>query len=374
MPITLRTADRGAEKWPWKNCTTSQELFQNSCRDDSRKSKQIIQSSFSHSLTEGHVTSNSNGFVNALYSAYSRHHHLTIRPEDVWFSILNQLSFYINAHAEELRSLFVAHEGQKQLTVTAAGTIHTVDLGRLAVTMTEEIEKNVIDPELRKWMLPDFTTTTESDTVVAAILMMGSMQKYFSYSMCLLCGLPSVTLLGEREDWEKLLERLAKIPTFGKEPAKFASLLEPVLKRFVASFDEPTSPALREFWNQCAHHLGGGSGPTYLSGWVTAFCFWDEEGKRLDDPGRGGNAVLDDVMFHIVDTDKIPRGYSSVPVKLDDNGVEYDTDMLAGMVGIHAGSEGLDTIQPVSGWWMYEKVSGEELKKLQDEEAEKYKF
>lgn len=79
-------------------------------------------------------------------------------------------------------------------------------------------------------------------------------------------------------------------------------------------------------------------------------------------------------MFHIVDTDKIPRGYSSVPVKLDDNGVEYDTDMLAGMVGIHAGSEGLDTIQPVSGWWMYEKVSGEELKKLQDEEAEKYKF
>lgn len=365
MPVTLKTADHGAEKWPWKNCTTSQELFQNSCRDDSNKSKQIIQSSFSHSPNEGHVTSNKNGFVNALYSAYSRHHHLTIRPEDVWFSILNQLSFYINAHAEELRSMFVAHEGQKELTVTAAGTIHTVDLGRLAVTMTEEIEKNVIDPELRAWMLPDFTTTTASDTVVAAILMMGSMQKYFSYAMCLLCGLPSVTLLGEREDWEKLLKRVSKIPTFGKEPARFASLLEPVLKRFVASFDDPTSPVLREFWNQCAHHVGGGSGPTYLSGWVTAFCFWDEEGTCLDNPERDGNAVLDGVEFHIVDTDKIPAGYSSVPVKLDDNGREYDTNMLAGMVGIHAGSEGLDTIQPVSGWWMYEKVSEEELTKLQ---------
>lgn len=372
MPITLKTADHSAEKWPWKNCTTSQDLFQNSCRDDSNKSKQIIQSSFSHSPTEGHVTSNNNGFVNALYSAYSRHHHLTIRPEDVWFSILNQLSFYINAHAEELRSMFVAHEGQKELTVTAAGNIHTVDLGRLAVTMTEEIEKNVIDPELRAWMLPDFTTTTSSDTVVAAILMMGSMQKYFSYSMFLMCGLPSVTLLGEREDWEKLVKRLSKIPTFGKEPAKFASLLEPVLKRFVASFDDPTSPALREFWNQCAHHVGGGSGPTYLSGWVTAFCFWDEEGKCLDNPERDGNAVLDGVEFHIVDTDKIPAGYSSVPVKLDDNGREYDTNMLAGMVGIHAGAEGLDTIQPVSGWWMYEKVSEEELTRLQHVETMVY--
>ena len=269
--------------------------------------------------------------------------------------------------------MFVAHEGQKELTVTTAGNIYTVDLGRLAVTMTEEIEKNVIDPELRAWMLPDFTTTTASDTVVAAILMMGSMQKYFSYSMCLLCGLPSVTLLGEREDWVKLLKRVAKIPTFGKEPAKFASLLEPVLKRFVASFDEPTSPQLREFWNQCAHHVGGGSGPTYLSGWATAFCFWDEEGKCLDNPQRDGNAVLDGVEFHIVDTDKIPAGYSSVPVKLNDNGREYDTNMLAGMVGIHAGSEGLDTIQPVSGWWMYEKVSGEELAKLQNVETRVYK-
>jgi hypothetical protein len=56
----------------------------------------------------------SNDFVNTVLKAYNQHYHLVIRPEDVWFSILVQLNVYINAHAEELRSMFVAHSGQKK--------------------------------------------------------------------------------------------------------------------------------------------------------------------------------------------------------------------------------------------------------------------
>jgi hypothetical protein len=48
------------------------------------------------------------------------------------------------------------------------------------------IAKNVVDPELRTWIMPDFSTTEESDSVVAAILMMGALQQYFEYrfSLC----------------------------------------------------------------------------------------------------------------------------------------------------------------------------------------------
>jgi hypothetical protein len=35
---------------------------------------------------------------------------------------------------------------------------------------------NVIDPELRTWIVLVFSTTTQSDEVVAAILIMGAMQ------------------------------------------------------------------------------------------------------------------------------------------------------------------------------------------------------
>jgi hypothetical protein len=58
-----------------------------------------------------------NGFVDTAVRAY-KHYHLVIRPEDVWFSILVQLSLYINAHPGELRSMFVAHSGEKELILS----------------------------------------------------------------------------------------------------------------------------------------------------------------------------------------------------------------------------------------------------------------
>src|SRR5207247_542974 len=100
------------------------------------------------------------------------------RPEDVWFAILVQLGSYINAHAEELRDLFVAHEGKKELVVERIGTLSTLDVGDFALEMMDKITQNIKDPSLKAWMVPDFTTTTPTDTVVASILMMGTLQKY----------------------------------------------------------------------------------------------------------------------------------------------------------------------------------------------------
>lgn len=47
----------------------------------------------------------------------------------------------------------------------------------------------------------------------------GDFQKYFSYKMVLKCGIPTVTLLGNREDWAQLVTKLDKIPRLEKEPA-----------------------------------------------------------------------------------------------------------------------------------------------------------
>jgi Domain of unknown function (DUF4419) len=102
----------------------------------------------------------------------------------------------VNAHAEELRSFFVSHEGKKELTVQDGFG----DFGAMALQMTDLIAKIVVDRELRTWIMPDFSTTVETNGVVAVVLMMGALQQYFSYDGYLCCGIPSVTLLGERAD------------------------------------------------------------------------------------------------------------------------------------------------------------------------------
>lgn len=63
--------------------------------------------------------------------------------------------------------------------------------------------------------MADFTTTTDTDRIVFAVLMMGTLKKYFNYGLQLECGLPAVTLLGERQDWEKLASRIDKLCSFG---------------------------------------------------------------------------------------------------------------------------------------------------------------
>jgi hypothetical protein len=97
--------------------TGARALLETSCPREFKgvRNDNLIQSSFSQ---DGEVLFRaSNGFVDSAVMAYSDHHHLIIRPEDVWFSVLVQINIYINAHAEEMRSMFVEHKGQKKLEI-----------------------------------------------------------------------------------------------------------------------------------------------------------------------------------------------------------------------------------------------------------------
>jgi hypothetical protein len=61
----------------------------------------------------------------------------------------------------------------------------------------------------------------------------------------------------------------------------------------------------------------------------------------------------------------VPAGWTSVPVELNDSGNIINAAMVAGSVGMQIlssgnelevgnGETGVDTVQPLSGWWMYE--------------------
>jgi len=116
MPVTITTAKHRPRKWEAPKVSTAEELLKRSSPKDDRRSRRLIKSSFPRGLfPTSHISASQHGFIWAVVKAYSDHHNLTIRPEDVWFSILTQLSFFVNAHAEELRSFFVSHDGKKEL-------------------------------------------------------------------------------------------------------------------------------------------------------------------------------------------------------------------------------------------------------------------
>ncbi|KAK8103197.1 hypothetical protein PG984_016343 [Apiospora sp. TS-2023a] len=184
----------------------------------------ILQSSLDRGNIPPTLLAHKNGFVEAVTAAYSRHHHLTLRPEDIWLAIISQFSLYVNKNAKKLRGKFVAHEGQKKLEVVYENTMrYDVDFADFAHKIRCLISKNVVDDEICGWITPDFSTTTKDDIVVANIMMMGALQAYFRYVCRITCGIPSVTLLGIKQDYEEILRRLENVGYGHVEMNKVAS-------------------------------------------------------------------------------------------------------------------------------------------------------
>jgi hypothetical protein len=293
MPVTFSPSTVKLEVWQKSHPERVQKadaILHGAASQNANHATEILQSTFpikdDATSTSPFVVPQSNGFVHTVMDAYNYHHALVLRPDDVWICILTQFNFFLNGpgRAEALRSKFVAHKGEKELVIRTTGNRYTVDFGALALQMTDKIQENVVDPELRAWILPSFSTTTANDTVVAAVTMMATFRAYFDYTFKLVCGIPLVRLEGEREDWEDILARIEKLKEYGLETTAWYHLLRPVLSRFVRAFDDTdfaSSDENSNFWQRVAHVLAGGSGPSYLSGWITSFCAFSNEGVWL---------------------------------------------------------------------------------------------
>ncbi|KAK7978211.1 hypothetical protein PG988_005701 [Apiospora saccharicola] len=406
MPVTIRPSSHRAK--PIRAASVDEEDFATSSTqileeaDGSYHGKHrgnLLRSSFGPAGDElsqpedEPVCADKNGLIGAAASAYAQHHHLVLRPEDFWIAITTQLRCYMNAHAEEVRHLIVPHQGQKPLEVQVPSLEAAMDVPLMVQRFGDAMDEHVLDPTLRQWFVPDFSTTTPDDVAVASIVAMAAYSAYFSYWVHVICGLPSVTLLGERADYEDILQRLDRLAEFGQEPAEFAAQLRPILRRCVRTFDVPEEPALKEFWNNiCTVHVMGCGGDRYFSGWITAFAFWQPSGKRTDYRDLGVNRfgdsetrlrldqrlvtgvmpdsvdlglTYDGVTYRAIESDDLPGGSVKVPVTIIDlGGSPINAELLAGSVAVSckksgevttSGYEDLDTLQPKLGWFMYER-------------------
>lgn len=295
----------------------------------------------------------SNGFVYAASTAYNEHHHLVIRPDDVWLAIVVQFSAYMLKNGEALRTKFVGHEGQVELKVDDIGTLRTANYANLCNKMQSKIAESIKDPSVRDWVLPAFTTTTDKDKVVGAIALMASMQSFFTYKFCLKCGIPSVTLLGTVADWElleKKARRLLEFDTDAKYMQKWYAMLQPILENLTKS--ARNDPSI-EWWSRICNTLGGGSGPRYLSGWITAFCVFDDKGEwRGDDKLYGGrlDAKKKEYEWPVINTNDIQSGVCTVPVTVEEaDRTEYKCELRAGHASCTVVKEGRG-LQPNVEW------------------------
>ncbi|KIM30487.1 hypothetical protein M408DRAFT_328069 [Serendipita vermifera MAFF 305830] len=376
MPVTFTVAGHPAQSIPLTPAISSAQAFAADIRMrvDRRLPQRhadgtrLLSTCLSGSLEQ--INPSKNGFVDACITAYSQHHHLEIRPDDVWAAIITQFSFYVNAHAEELRDSFVPTQKRKKLKVAVNGNAWTADYTWITKAFVGTMKDNLQDKELASWILPKFTTTTKVDALCASVLMMGTLQAYFAYDVMPLCGIPTVTLKGEKKDYINILQRIDKLSSFGEETHWWAGMLRPIIQRFASAFDgEPDE----QFWNQICHHTIERCGDEHYTGWITAFCPFDERGKwQLFTPWvpeHIGHLHIDGVNYQALSVYKIPWGFAQVDIKIIECGIPIEATFVAGLMGVKISdgpksnsrsSLGLfqhdvnTSISPLPAWFIYE--------------------
>ncbi|KAF0717937.1 Aste57867_1999 [Aphanomyces stellatus] len=338
--------------------------------DEFKQCTEVLQSSPPSGTSD--TVAIKNGFVLGVLRAYNDHHNLVLRPDDVWLAIMVQFSLFVKGHAESLRSQLVKHvTGKKTLEVDlGVGSLRTVNYEHLATQLVELMDEHLVDPTMRDWILPAFTTTTEHDRIVGSVVMMASFSSYFEYLGGISCGIPHVTLLGSVHDWETIRTRVDELRQFGHEMPLWVDLLAPVLDQFVAAANGNIDLT---FWQRIAHYTPSGSGPSYLSGWISVFAVFDASGKWQGStrtiPKRPGFTIFmnaqgnieqdftapepkDQVTdFPVIEIHKVPTGYVAVDVNINDNGVKYEALMFAGHTSFDVMSS-TNSIGPQLTWSM----------------------
>jgi hypothetical protein len=284
-------------------------------------------------------------FVRSAIEAGTKRQHLAIQPQDVWITILKQVRAYMWKHRDDKE---VSERWDEARNVTGLPDLVFAFFFENMIAL--QFDQSSKTDWLLDWVRPNFGTVPQIGAVqrnsteesLAKALMMASPSVASEELAAFPCenGIPSVTLLGTKSDWEILLKKLEPLKQFGKEPTMYSAILHPILSRFVATFDKPNDPDIRLFWSDIVTvtpRQKSCNTTDLVTGWINAFNHWN---------GAGNLITTTEVTSHeAVQLDGITypwRHRKDLPTFLNhldfcimvDTGASWDFQLLIGMLAM----------------------------------------
>ena len=207
-------------------------------------------------------------------------------------------------------------------------------------------------------MTANFSTTGITERIASQVSLMDVVKKYFIYTnIAGACGIPSITLKGSPDDWQKVLDKVRCLKKYNLE--KWASDLEDILTEFVKASKGKHNTS---FWQNIVkkrridqimvgnYCLTDPKKITYLDGWFLKFF-----------PNALGE-TSDSVIWNTDMPQEMVRVSFRQVLTDPDTGVPLDTipmQLWAGFVGVEEDAKTL-ALMPKIGW----------LARIADEESD----
>lgn len=218
------------------------------------------------------------GFINYVAEAYMGHYGVTITPTDIWFMVIAELAADIKKVPNDYAPLFTTTPGQKQEIVVLTGDPEEIN----PFAVVNELKARV--PTDVDTFLPEFSTTTIAANLSMHVSFCDMVSPYYSY-MTLLCGIPTVTLEGTKEDWKLLQDNLQKIHSI------FEGKMADYLVRCQNTVDQMLKAAVgknaKEHFSQIITMKQCGSGSQMEArGWILNFMNHPDFAEKWNKTGK----------------------------------------------------------------------------------------
>jgi len=283
-------------------------------------------------------------FYRCIVQAYANHQSLVLSPDMIWLLISQGFARYVNAHAEEMRSKLVSHEGKQTLIVITDRNLFEAEWPKLIDGFGSQIDQ-FTKKDIAKTITANFTTTGPVERVASQITLMETVKSYFEYVVMMIgCGIPSITLEGTPDDWRNVLKKTKQLEQFGL--GEWTKGLEPILTEFIRAAE---GKPRQQFWqgivkkDRVKELVGGAYASTgkttQLDGWMLKF-FPNEDGLTLDSVPHTKKMPSERVRvgFRYKECDENGKVIGDVPMEL-----------WAGFIGAEE-DVATNTLKPRIGW------------------------
>lgn len=292
---------------------------------------------------ESNVYQHKNAVYGAFVEAYNNHKDIILSPDDIMILVNLEFSKYITKYSEEMRNLFVDHQGKKELTITTWNERSETEWDEFFSLIGDAISDNTKD-HVVKALKVNFSTTTRIEKVISTAVIMDCFKHYFSYARCIpACGIRAVRFMGTLDDWINLKTKILVLKKYAVDDywSTYIERLEPILEEFINTYKERVN---LDFWNKIMNMESGrlGSGScTKVSGWILHLFG----------------------IYNKINDDDIPAYKADIPVKID-NRITNTTKNVKVLCGFSGVNEMDDALRPqLSIAIMYNPDSSENKQK-----------
>lgn len=331
------------------------------------------------SETDSLIATDNNAFIFALHHAYSNHYPFSFSPDDIWLLVCQGISIHIQKNIDSLKGVLLKNTVKHRIVVRNDNLVNAKreDWQNLLTSFKDTVKKFAY-PALANLLDVQFTTTSSIHLSCRNIAMLEAVKDMFSYGAMSGCGIPKITLLGTKEDWILLRDKVKKISIPGLE--SWVKELNLSLQECINAFEGKVNI---KFWKCMYKHIDY-YGKTSVNGWVIKFFPYIEGFEAFDSVWNddssykmvrfnkaffknnyftGNNFYLSD--YSISD---FPKGLNNIDIEYENNIKETENFVLGsqkliasgGFVGFYQDFS-TGTVAPVQGWCIGKEMDeGEE--------------